>query len=116
LKRESLEERFSFIKLLQGLANAEIDGERCVVIGADPKQKKFFPVTNLEEFDAAKISQVLASYVEPLPLFNVFSITTEDEQPFVLIVLDANQPRPIFITKEGHLDDGKERLQIGEVW
>jgi len=41
LKREHLEERFSFIKLLQGLANAEIDGDRCIVIGADPKEKKF---------------------------------------------------------------------------
>jgi hypothetical protein len=32
-------------------------------------------VGNLEEFDAAKISQVLASYVEPLPLFNVFNVS-----------------------------------------
>ena len=116
LKRENLEDRFSFIKLLQGLANAEIDGERCVVIGADPKQKQFFPLANPEEFDAAKISQVLASYLEPLPLFDVFHVTTQDEQPFVLIVLYAIQPRPIFITKEGHLDDGRQRLQVGEVW
>ncbi len=116
LKRENLEDRFSFIKLLQGIANAEIDGERCVVIGADPKQKRFFPLSNSEEFDAAKISQVLTSYVEPLPLFDVFHVTTEDGHPFVLIVLAAIQPRPIFITKEGHLDDGKERLRVGEVW
>jgi len=116
LKRENLEDRFSFIKLLQGVANAEIDGERCVVIGADPKQKQFFPVGNPDDFDAAKISQILTAYVEPLPLFSVFHVTTDEGHPLVLIVLHANQPRPIFITKEGHSEDGKERLQVGEVW
>jgi hypothetical protein len=116
LRRENLEDRLGFIKLLQGLANAEISGERCLVIGADPKVKQFFPVGNPEEFDAAKISQVLTSYIEPLPLFNVFHVTTEDNQLFVLIVLEANQPRPIFVTKEGLSDNGKVRLQIGDIW
>jgi hypothetical protein len=116
LKRDNLPDRFSFIKLLQGLANAEIDGERCVVIGADPKEKQFFPVRNAEEFDAAKVSQVLTAYLDPLPHFNVFHLTTDEKESFVLIVLEANQPRPIFIKKEGQTDDGKERLQIGEIW
>jgi len=116
LKRDNLSDRFTFIKLLQGLANAEIPDERCVVIGADPKEKQFFPVINAEEFDAANISQVLAAYLDPLPNFNVLHLTTDDDEPFVLIVLEANQPRPILITKEGHTEDGKERLQIGEVW
>jgi hypothetical protein len=117
LKRENLDGRYGFIKLLQGLANAEIDGERCIVIGADPKQKRFFRVDNADEFDAAKISQILSAHLEPLPRFNVFHVTTDaEEHPFVLIVLEANQPRPIFITKEGHTEDGKERLQLGEVW
>ena len=116
LKRENLEDRFSFIKLLQGLANAEIDGERCIVIGADPKQKQFFPVDNADEFDSAKISQVLTAYLNPTPRFDVFHVTTDAEEPFVLVVLDANQPRPIFVVKEGHSEEGKERLQIGEIW
>src|SRR5579872_199889 len=116
LKRQNLDGRFGFIKLLQGLANAEIDGERCIVIGADPKEKRFFPVSNAEEFDAAKISQVLTAYLDPLPNFDVFHLTTDDNKAFVLIVLEGNQPRPILIIKEGHTDDGKERLQVGEVW
>jgi hypothetical protein len=116
LKRENLEDRFSFIKLLQGLANAELDGDRCIVIGADPKQKQFFPIGNADEFDPAKISQVLTAYLDPLPRFDVFHVTTDTEEPFVLVVLDANQPRPIFVVKEGHSEDGKERLQMGEIW
>ncbi len=116
LKRENLDDRFSFIKLLQGLANAEIDGERCVVIGADPKGKQFFPVSSIAEFDAAKISQVLTAYLDPLPLFNVYHLTTDNKEPFVLIVLEASQPRPILVIKEGHTEDGRERLQVGEVW
>ena len=117
LKRENLDERFSFIKLLQGLANAEIDAERCVVIGADPKEKQFFSVDNAEEFDAAKISQVLTAYLDPLPRFNVYHLTTDDDKKlFVLIVLDSDQPRPILVIKEGHTENGKERLHIGEVW
>ena len=116
LKRENLEDRYSFIKLVQGLANAEIDGERCIVIGADPKQKQFFPVGNADEFDSAKISQVLSAYLSPLPQFDVFHVTTDATEPFVLVVLGANQPRPVFLTKEGRSEDGKERLQTGEVW
>jgi hypothetical protein len=116
LKRENLEDRLSFIKLIQGVANAEIDGERCIVIGADPRQKQFFPVNNADEFDSAKISQVLNAYLHPSPRFNVLHVTADDGEPFVLIVLDANQPRPIFVTREGHTEDGKVRLQIGDVW
>ena len=114
--RVNLEERFGFIKLLQGLANAEIDGERCLVIGADPKEKCFFPVGNTDEFDSAKISQILNTYLHPLPNFSVFPLTSDNAEPFILIVFDAIQPRPIFVIKEGHTENGKECLREGDIW
>ena len=116
LGRDSLDDRLDFVKLIQAVANAEIATERCIVVGADPKEKKFYAVTNVAEFDPANLSRILSVYLDPLPRFQVFNLTADDNQPFVLIVLDANQPRPIFITKAGQTEKGKTRLEIGDVW
>jgi hypothetical protein len=110
------DDRLDFIKLLQGIGNAEIAGERCVVIGADPKEKKFYPVTNVAELDAAKLSQVLNAYIDPAPRVEVFALETDDGVPFVLLVIEANPQRPILITKQGHTEAGKVRLEPGKVW
>jgi hypothetical protein len=116
LARENLSDRYDFIKFLQGVANAEIFGERCVVVGADPKEKKFHAVTNVEEFDPAKVSQILAAYLDPMPKFEVFNVTTAAGDALVLIVLDANQPRPVMVVKQGQTQDGKIRLEVGDTW
>ncbi len=116
LTRENLEDRLDFIKLVQALANAEIAGERCIVIGGDPRERRFFSVTNSAELDAANISKILASYLAPLPIFNVHHVTTDAGERFVLFVLDADQPRPIFVIKQGHTQGGKLRLEVGDVW
>jgi hypothetical protein len=115
--RENLDDRLDFIKFLQGVANAEIAGERCITIGADPKEKLFYPVSNTDEFDPATVSGVVAKYLDPPPQFQVFNnLKTDDGQPFVLLVLDANQPRPIVVQTEGKRLDSKVRLQVGEIW
>lgn len=116
LGRESLDDRLDFVKLMQAVANAEITTERCIVIGADPKEKKFYPVTNTQEFDPANISKILCLYLDPLPRFEAFNLTTDDNKPLVLILLDANQPRPIIVTKAGQTEKGKTRLEVGEIW
>jgi hypothetical protein len=115
LAKENRQDRLDFIKLIQSVANAEITAERCVIIGADPRERKFFPLTNLPEFDAANISKILATCLTPLPAFEVFHLTTDDGEQFALVVLAANQPRPILVTKEGEVL-GKVRLQVGDVW
>jgi hypothetical protein len=117
ISRDNLDDRLDFIKLLQGVANAEIPGERCIIIGGDPKEKLFYPVTNTAEFDQATVSTVVAKYLDPSPRFQVFNnLQTDDGHPFVLFVLDANQPRPIVVKTEGKKADGKTRLQIGDIW
>jgi hypothetical protein len=86
------------------------------VIGADPREKKFFPVTNADEFDAANLSKILGSYLDPLPIFRPYRLTTDDGTPFVLIVLEQNQPRPIVVIRQGHTEKGKARLEEGDIW
>lgn len=95
LERENLDDRLDFVKLMQAVANAEIATERCIVIGADPKEKKFLAVTNKQEFDPANISKILSLYLDPLPKFETFNLTTDDNEPIVLIALNADQSRPI---------------------
>ncbi len=117
ISRDNLDDRLDFIKLLQGLANAEVAGERCITIGADPREKQFYPVSNTAEFDEATVSNVVTKYLDPPPRFQVFnSLRTDDGGPFVLIVLDANQARPIVVKTEGKRQDGRTRLQVGEIW
>jgi len=116
LGRENLDDRLDFIKLVQAVANADIAAERCIVIGADPKEKTFYPVTNVGDLDAANLSKILTAYLDPLPRFQVFNVTTDGNEPFVLIVLDASQPRPIIVTKQGQTEKGKTRLEVGDLW
>ena len=116
LDRENLDDRLDFVKLMQAVANAEIATERCIVIGADPKEKKFYAVRNSEEFDPANVSKILSAYLDPLPKFQTFNLTTDDNEQWVLIALDANQSRPIIVTKAGQTEKGKTRLEVGDIW
>lgn len=116
LGRDNLEDRLDFVKLVAAIANADASGERCIVIGGDPKEKKFYPVTNAADFDPANLSKILELYLDPPPLFLSCQVTTDDDVPFVLIVLEVEQPRPIVIIKQGQTEQGKTKLEMGDVW
>lgn len=116
LGRENLDDRLDFIKFVQAVANGELSTERCIVIGGDPGEKKFYAVTNIEDFDAANLSKILGIYLDPMPLFHSYKVTTDDGTPFVLIVLEQNQPRPIVVIKQGQTEKGKTKLEEGDVW
>ena len=117
ISRDNLDDRLDFIRFLQGVANAEVAGERCITIGADPKEKRFYPVSNTAEFDPAPVASIVAKYLDPPPRFQVFNnLLTDAGQPFVLFVLDADQPRPVAVKTEGQRSDGRTRLQVGEIW
>lgn len=114
--REHLDDRLDFIKFIQAVANAEISTERCIVIGADPKEKKFYPVTNGDDFDRAKLSAIISAYLYPTPQFESFSLETDAKEGFVVLVLSHDQPRPIVVVKEGRTEQGKNRLDLGDIW
>jgi hypothetical protein len=93
------------------MANAEITGERYIIVGGDPKEKRFYPVFNTAEFDQATVLPVLAKYLDPVPRFEVFNnLQTDNGEPFILIILDENQPRQIVVKTEGKRTDGKTRF------
>jgi hypothetical protein len=114
LAKENTESRLAFVKLCQAMANASAGSERCIVIGANPKEKKFVPVSNTGEFDAANLSKILSSYLQPVPSFQVFTVQNESAQQFVIIEFSALQPRPIVVVREGQA--GKARLELGDIW
>ena len=114
--KENLADRLDFIKLIQGVANAHIAEERCIVIGADQKERKFYNVTNVHEFDQADLSQIITKYLDPVPRLEVFNnIQADGGESYVLIVLNANQPRPIVAITEGK-SEKKIHFSVGNIW
>jgi hypothetical protein len=109
--------RAQFVKLVQALANAHLNDERFVIIGADQKNKTFVPVTNREEFDPAQVIQVISRYLTPTPSIEVFnSLTTDGGTPFVMVVIAGSQPRPILIQTQLQDDAGNLLLREGDCW
>jgi hypothetical protein len=114
--KENPVERADFIKLVQGMANAQPGQERVLVIGGDQRDRAFCEVKNIQEFDPARISPVLEAYLNPVPLFECFnSFISPDGKSYCALVLAADQPRPIVIEKQ--LDkEGKSYLTLGDIW
>src|SRR6266853_810985 len=104
-----------FVKTIQGIANAYPPNERAYVIGADQKEKKFFPIENPQEFDSANVRQILEKYLEPPPTFEAWVVETDDAIKFAVIVLPADQPRPIVIRAQAG-DDKTQFLERGDIW
>jgi hypothetical protein len=108
-------DRLEFLKLVQGHANSHTRGERLIVIGADQTEKKFYNIDNVKDFDAARISPILAKYFSPEPVFEVFNLKTSGGESYVLIVLAAAQPRPILVHTDGEADS-KIYFKSGDIW
>jgi hypothetical protein len=116
LSKGDLSDRLDFVKLIQGLANSHSGTECLVVIGADQKDKKFFEVSNADDFDAARISPILIKYLSPEPKYEVFNdMRASTGERYVLIVMDQVQPRPIVTLVDGSTEM-KVHFRPGEVW
>ncbi len=116
ISRENLADRLDFVKLIQGVANAHITEERFIVIGADQKERKFFAVENPDEFDPANLSQIVGKYLDPQPRLDVFNtIRTDAGESFVLLVFNADQPRPVVTITEG-TSDKRAHFRLGDIW
>jgi hypothetical protein len=112
----SLADRADFIKLVQGLANADLDEERFIVVGADQRERKFFDVDNIKDFDPATLSRIFEKYLDPVPRFQAFnSFKTEAGERYVLIVLAPEQARPVVVITEAS-SEGRTYLRAGDIW
>jgi len=119
LSKANAKTRANLIKLVQGLANAHLHEERFIVVGADQENRRFAPVTNTAEFDPARLIQVLGRYLNPVPALEVFnSLRTQEDIPYVLIVLAEKQPRPIMAKAElwDESNEGKVLLRKADIW
>jgi hypothetical protein len=116
LKKDALGDRLDFVKLIQGMANAHSKQERFIVIGADQAGKRFQSITNQAEFDPANVQQILSKYLDPVPEIEVFnSLQTDSGEPYVLIVIFPDQPRPVLCATEGGAS-GKTHFSAGDIW
>jgi hypothetical protein len=104
-----------FAKTIQGLANAYPPAERIYVIGADQNEKRFVPLENATEFDAANIHQILDKYLEPVPTFEVSVLEGDEGLQFAVIAVAADQARPI-VAKVQAGDARAQFLQKGDIW
>jgi hypothetical protein len=117
LPLQTTEQRVSFAKQMQGMANALLSTERLLVIGADQPGKTILPVTNLSELDPARVSQLLSRYLDPVPHFECFnSLETEDGKAFALIIFSSKQPKPILAKADVQAADNRFLLRKGEIW
>jgi hypothetical protein len=117
IAKESAKSRIDFVKMIQGLANAHLREERYLVIGADRKEQRFYPVDNCSEFDPAAVSQLLQKYLNPAPLIETFDfMKTEEGTAFVLVVVSSSQPRPIVVKADGADNQGALLFRRGDVW
>jgi hypothetical protein len=116
ISKDILADRLDFVKLIQGLANAHIAEERFIVIGADQKERKFYNVENVNEFDPATLSQIIAKYLDPPPRLEVFNnVRADGGESYVLIVVGPDQPRPIIAITEGK-SDKRVHFGVGNIW
>jgi hypothetical protein len=115
----TLAEKLEFVKDVQSIATSQIETEKFLIIGADEKVKAFVPVTNAEEFDDARITQILDKYLSPIPVFQVFQLQSSEGHTYVLVVI-PKQPRRRILAKST-IDDPKDlkpRILIreGDLW
>jgi hypothetical protein len=74
---------------------------------------------NADEFDPAKLAQVISKYLDPQPRIEVFNnIRAEGGERYVLIVFSPDQPRPIVTVSEGTSDTPQKRthFRLGDIW
>jgi hypothetical protein len=117
---QSLAEKIEFVKDIQSIATSRIDIEKYLIIGADGPSKSFHAVRNLAEFDDANIRQVLEKYLNPVPEFEVFTLTSSAGVPFVLFVIPKQKHRRILAksTVEDPSSPSRPKILIreGDLW
>lgn len=68
--------KIEFVKDVQSICTSRIDSEKYLVVGADEESRCFVTVDNVAEFDDAKLRDQLGKYLNPVPVFEVFHLTS----------------------------------------
>ena len=117
---ETIAQKIEFVKDIQSIATSRIETEKYLVIGVDEASRSFAPVANFDDFDDARIRQLLAKYLTPVPKFELFRLKTKGGTCFVLFVI-PKQPIRRILAKSTVFDDksgSPQRLLVreGDLW
>jgi hypothetical protein len=88
--------KIEFVKDIQSIATSRIETEKFLIIGADDQLRQFQSVSNVSDFDQAKLHDILAAYLEPVPIFEVFDREAPDGSAYVFLVIPRQPTRLIF--------------------
>jgi hypothetical protein len=115
-RRDTLYHKAEFVKDFQSIANSSIpvDREKYLVVGADEATKTIIGC-NHADFDEAAMRQVLETYLDPVPEFEVLRLTSSSGHDFVIVRI-PHQPNRPFIVKAPIRDNDKTYLEQGELW
>ena len=91
LDLSNLRQRIEFVKDLQSIATSEIASEKFLVIGADESTRQFVPVTNLQDFDEAKVRQQLERFRHLSPDSN-YSVLEHPKMSRLSCLVVGKQP------------------------
>jgi hypothetical protein len=88
--------KIEFVKDVQSIATSRIETEKFLIIGADHQTRQFQSVSNRGDFDEAKLHDILAAYLDPVPFFEVFEREAPDGSIYVFLVIPRQPSRLIF--------------------
>ena len=74
---------------------------RTVPIGADNREKRFYPLDDVTQYDQAKVGDLLRAALEPMPEFTVLPFETESAK---------NNPSPCRWESTAQADCMQERF------
>ena len=84
------------------------------MIGADTASRTFQNVSNLADFDPAKIDDLFRKFLHPQPAIQIHELDNGSNGRFILFVIAPSQKRPITISKSTNVDS--TAIRVGEMW